>query len=222
MNKEAKAKDLMEKGWKAREAHEFEESEKLSLEAKALFEELKDWGNVVECLNHLAYLRKIQSFQFGQEAIEFAAEALRFAKEHNVKTALAERANSSVLKYAGEFETAEKFTRSFVVQMTENPAARADMRGDLAFILMRRGKLDEAREEIELAFKELEEGWEEERMPHKMIWKTKLLGYASLIAYNSGDVDKAERLAEEFYQLAKEHNLEMRLHEAESLLELFD
>ena len=103
----------------------------------------------------------------------------------------------------------------------ENSAARSEMLADLAFNLMRRGKINEGKEQIELAQKELEEGWNQERMPHKMIWKTKLLNYQSLIEYNLGNTDRAKELAEEMLKLAKENDLKTRSEEAKSLLELF-
>lgn len=216
------ALELMEKGWRARENYKFDKAEELLTRAWDLFKKEDDWSNVVECLNHLAYLRKVQSFRLSQEATKFAKKALEKAKEKKVQTTLAERANSSVLKYAGEFEKAEKHTRTFIENTPNDAAARADMRGDLAYILMRRGRLAQAQSEIELALAELEKGWEKARMPHRMIWKTKLLMYQSLIKYNSGEVEEAKQLAGEALKLSQENQLQMRQEEATTLLELFD
>lgn len=221
MTQQTDPKTLMEEGWKARENYEFEKSEKLLVEAKKLFEKLGDWKNVTECLNHLAYLRKTQAFRFNQEAIKYATKSLETANEKSLDAVLCHRANSSILKYAGSYEQAEAHTRTVIDNMSKNPAARADTRTDLAVILMRRGKIDEAKREIDLAEKELEEGWEKERMPHKMVWKTKLLMTSSLINYNLGNITDAKLQVAEAYALAEEHHLKMRLEEAKELLKLF-
>ena len=211
----------MEAGWKARENYEFVRSEELLNKAKTLFEEQGDFHNVTECLNHLAYLRKTQSFVLAKEAEKFAAESLTLASNKSLDPTLSHRANASVLKYAGEFEKAESHVKSVIEGMKTNSAARGDMQADLALILMRRGQINNALKEIELASKELEEGWEAERMPHKMIWKVKLLLTWSLIDYNLGKIEEGKNKALEAKKLAEENDLKMRLEEANATLELF-
>ncbi|MCX6784210.1 MAG: hypothetical protein NT141_04090 [candidate division WWE3 bacterium] len=214
-------KILMEDGWKARENYEFKQSEKLLTVAKSLFEKQKDWQNVTECLNHLAYLRQMQAFDLLVQGRKFAAESLTVARKESVDQALPNRANQTILRWLGEFEQADEFAKVLVNSINTNSAARAEARGSLALILMRTGKINEAKNEIELAFRELDEGWEKERMPHKMIWKTKLLIIASLIDYNLGNKKDAKIRAAKALALSKEHNLKMRLAEAEELLKLF-
>jgi len=211
---------LMEEGWKARERLDFAKSEFLLNEAKSLFEELEDWHNVTECLNHLAYLYKVKAFNDIKKASDCVSNSLRLCAQKKKDNTLSLRAASSIYKYAGEFEKAEKYLSEFI-ESQKNPAARGDMRGDLAYNYMRRGNLPKAKEEIELAIKELNEGWEKERMPHKMIWKTKLLMFKSLIFYNDGKIKDAKILAEQALALSKEHNLKMRTQEAQNLVTIF-
>lgn len=211
---------LMEQGWKAREDYRFPESEKLLTQAYNLFLSQGDYLNASECLNHLAYLYKTISFTNANLAKDHAQKALKLCQKHHIKDTLAFRANSSVYKYAGNFEKAEKYLLKFLEKET-HPAPRADILGDLAFITMRRGNIQKAQEIINEALGELEKGWEDERMPHKMIWKTKLLMYKSLILYNLDDKVEARKLAQEAQKLAKDNNLKMRLAESQELLKLF-
>ena len=221
MEKRKDPKQLMEEGWKSRENLNFEQAEKKLTKAKKLFEEQEDFYNASECLNHLSILKKMRGMELLREAVRLGLESLKLNEEKGNKTILSKRAVASSLKTLGEFEKAEKYIKAVVENMKENSTARSEMRTDLAFNLMRRGKINEAKEQIELAQKELEEGWENERFPHKVIWKTKLLNYRSLIEYNLGNIDIAKELAEEMHKLAKENDLKTRLEEAKSLLELF-
>ncbi|PIR43318.1 hypothetical protein COV24_03270 [candidate division WWE3 bacterium CG10_big_fil_rev_8_21_14_0_10_32_10] len=214
-------KQLMEQGWKARENLEFEKAEQLLNTAKKMFEEQKDFYNISECLNHLSILKKMQGGILIQKSVELAEESLKINEEHNTKAILSHRALASSLKTLGAFEQAEKHINTVVEDMKENSAARADMRADLALNFLRRGNIQNATEQIELAKKELEEGWEAERMPHKMIWKTKILMYQSLVEYNKGNKEKSKEWAVEAQKLAKEYNLKTRLKETELLLSLF-
>jgi len=211
---------LMEQGWKARGDYRFAESEKLLTTAYKIFLSQKDYSNASECLNHLAYLYKTISFENSNKAKDYANKALELCQKHHVKNTLAFRANASVYKYAGNFEKAEKYVLEFLKKET-NPAPRADMLGDLAFVTMRRGNIQKAKEIINEALSELERGWEAERMPHKIIWKTKLLMHKSLILYNLGKVGKAKIIAQNALELAKENKLKMRLAESQELLTTF-
>lgn len=213
--------ELMEQGWKAREDYRFAKSEELLTKAYDLFLSQQDYSNASECLNHLAYLYKTISFDNSIKAKNYANKALELCQKYDIKDTLAFRANASVLKYAGNFEKAEKYISKFL-EKEESLASRADVLGDLAFITMRCGNTHKAKEIIDQAIKELEQGWENERMPHKMIWKTKLLMYKSLILYNSDEVKEAKILAQEAQKLAQGNNLKMRLAEAQELLELFE
>lgn len=213
------AKYLMEEGWKAREALEFDKAEILLNEARKEFEALNDYSNVTECLNHLAYLYKLKAYWSGKKAVEYAKRSLETAKEKNAKTILSIRAVVSTLKYTGNFEEAYPYIKSFI-DSQENVAAKGDVEADFAFTTMRMGYPDEALKIINDSISHIEEGWEMERMPHKAIWMSKAYLFRGLINYNLGKKDEAKKDYNQALKYAKDADNKTRLAEAEDLKRL--
>ena len=215
-NRSEKAKSLMEKGWKAREAHDFERSEKLLISAKKEFEELGDWFNVTECLNHLAYLHKSLALKEGQEGLELARESLRVAKEKGTKTASVFRALLSLLDSAGNFEEAKLYVKE-LMEKVKNVAVRGDAKSHLAKFTLRSGDKVNAKVLIEEAIKDINEGWELERMPHKAIWLTGALMTKALINFNSGNLKEAKKDLEKAEEFAKQSESKSRIYQVSEL-----
>ncbi|MBD3365928.1 hypothetical protein GF360_01140 [candidate division WWE3 bacterium] len=214
------SKEKMEKGWKAREAHEFEEAEKLLREALEEFQEKEDWFNATECLNHLAYLKKIQSKLAAEEGFSLAKQGLELAEKHGSKKVHVYRSLRSLSDEQGRFEKALEYAEK-CLEGYENPMSRADMQSHIALYKMRTGRLEDAKELAEQALTTLETHWEEEREPHRSIWKTSALLVLGLIAYNGGFLDQAHDYGEEALELAEKADSKTRILQAKQFLDLF-
>ena len=107
-----------------------------------------------------------------------------------------------------------------MISNTKKTGDRADIRTDLALCYLRTGDKEEASQQIELAYNELESVFDEINTVHKYIWQTKILMFRGLINYN---LDKKDEAKEDFklaLQIASKHDLKMRLQAVEELLEL--
>jgi len=216
-----RAKELMEKGWKAREDLDFTLAEKLLTEAKSIFEELSDWYNVTECLNHLAYNDKLKSGTILDHGILLTKEAQAVVAEKNSKDTSVLRAEISLLSAHRQYEKALVVARQ-LLEESEKPANKADILRHIAEFELRTGKLEKAQKSIENAEELLDEGWEDEKEPHRSIWKVSLLLTKGLISYNTGDIDSARKQGQEALDLALEKDLKTRLTQAKDFLEMLE
>lgn len=213
------AKDLMEKGWQARENHEFEKAEELLTQAKSIFEREEDWFNVTECLNHLALSYKLQSIKLADKSVQTALASLETAKTNNTKTNLIYRNLMSAYDSAGNFEMALIYCEK-CLEDTSKPIIKGDLLSHKATYEMRIGKLNDAQTTIETALKLIEDGWQDEVEPHRSIWKCRSLLAKAIILFNANQIDKAKSAANEALQIAKSNNLKTRIEQAQNIVDL--
>lgn len=214
-----KAKKLMQEGSNDRENLDFEKAfTKLNL-AKDLFEKEKDWYNVTECLNHLAYTHKLISQQNLIEATKLCDTAQKIATNKKTKNASILRAKISVSSAATNYEESIK-TAKKLLKLYDKPANQADVLAHLADFYLRTGGKQKALITVDKALQLLEKGWKNEKDPERSIWKCKALITKSLILFNKGQLQFAKKYAEEALKLAKEHNLKSRVIQAEKVLNL--
>lgn len=216
-----KAKDLMERGWKTREELNFDEAEPLLKEAKTIFEQEKDWFNVTECLNHLAILEKLRAVHHNLAGMRYAEEANKVATKNNTERKLVLRALMSLASSAGLFERALKWGQEAIPLFTKD-TDRADILSHIANFQMRTGNISSALESIKEAELLMGKGYEDQREPHRSIWKSKILLTKALILYNNGNDTDAKKCFEEGYSIAKNQELKTRIAEAKALEPLFD
>ena len=214
------AKKLMEEGWKAREALDFDTAEKLLTRAKETFTAEEDWFNLTEALNHLAYTKKLRGATYINEGFEIAQESINLARKYKVNLPSPLRAALSLANAIGNFELEIKYCQEAVALMKAS-MFKADLMSHLALCLLRTGKVDEAEKIVVEAEELFKKNWEEEREPHRSIWKCKMLRTKGLILYNKGNLAAAKKLGEEAKQLAVEKDLKVRIVEAENFLALF-
>lgn len=214
------AKELMEKGWKAREALDFETAEKCLLEAKKIFEQDEDWFSLTECLNHLAYTDKLKAKKTLDHGLSLVIESLEVAQKKETREVLILRALISLLNAQGNFEEALKYAR-IVLDLYEKPINKADIMQHIAALELRTGRIDKAEVSIEKANELLNEGWENEKEPHRSIWKVSILLTKGLILYNKENLPEAKKIGEEALDLATKMDLKTRITQAQIFLDLF-
>ena len=214
------AKDLMEQGWKAREALDFEKADELLKMAMQLFEKNEDWFNVTECLNHLAYTEKVKAVHGFEAGIKLAEKSLKISEEKGTKKVLLLRALASLSAAVGNFEVAMKYAKESV-ELMQKPEDKADMNVHIAFYLLRTGKPDEALELINDAILVLEKNESEVRDPHISIWLTNAMVKKGCILYDLGRLDEAKKIGEEALKIEKEKDTKTRGVETEEFLKLF-
>lgn len=214
-------KQLMEQGWKAREALDFKTAEKLLNQAKVLFEKESDWFNVTECLNHLAYTQKLRASDELNSGFKLIDVAKEISCGNGTKDFLILRAEMSLLEAGGNFEKA-KIVAKYLLDNTEKPNVKADLLSHLATFSLRTGDVKDAEELIEQAdvFMRTSDGTEKDSV--KSIWKCRILLTKALIAYNNQNLEKARELVEEALTLAEANALSTRTTQAKELLELLD
>lgn len=211
----------MEKGWKAREDLKFKEAEKLLKEARKLFEQEKDWFNVTEAMNHLAYLKKTQSVHHNLEGLDISQEAAKVADKHNIKKLFVLRALMSLASSAGNFERALNYGME-ALPLYKKPADRADILSHIATFQLRTGKMKEAQKTIKEAESLFKKGKKDVGEPHRTIWESKMMLTKAMIMYNKGSEKKSKKMAEKALGLAKKHGLKTRIKEIEAFLEVFE
>ena len=214
-------KQIMEQGWKAREALDFETADKLLNQAKNIFEKNEDWFNVTECLNHLAYTQKLRAVVELDKGFKLISEATEIAKSKNTKEFLILRASMSLLDAKGNYEKA-KIIAEQLLEKAEKPNVKADFLSHLATFNLRTGNINKAKELIAQADKFMQDSEDIEKDPVKSIWKCKILLTKALVEYNNQSFDQARKLAKEALVLAKEKGLKTRFNQAEELLELLN
>lgn len=217
---EKSAKELMEQGWQAREAHDFDKAEKLLEQAYSIFIEQNDYFNATECLNHLGETQKIKAIVILEKAKKYVEDSFDLAKEKGSKIDLVLRAFMSVYATSGDYEAGLPYLQD-LLSRTGNPANRADYLSHLATYQMRMGDVTSAKISIDEAEGLIEEGWDSEREPHRSIWKTRILMTKSLVLYNMGDFENARNYAEKAVDIAREKDLKTRITQAENLLKIF-
>ena len=222
MNQEEikQAKDLMEQGWKAREALDFEKADELLNKAMQLFEKNADWFNVTECLNHLAYNEKVKAVHTLDSGIKLAEKSLKTAEENGTKKVLLLRALASLSEAVGNFEVAIKYAKEFV-ELMQKPEDKADMNAHIAFYLLRTGKPEEALELMNDSILILEKNESEVQEPHISIWLTNAMIKKGCILYDLGKLDEAKKIGEEALKIVKEKDLKTRDVKTEEFLKLF-
>ncbi len=214
------AAQLMEEGWKARENLEFEKAEKLLKEAKALFEKNGDWFNVTEALNHLAYTEKLKAAHSNLQGMQYAEKAREVALSHSIETGFVLRALMSLASSSGLFEQALGWAEKSL-HISTKPATKADILSHIATFQLRTGKLEEAEKTVNQAELLMEQGFEDEREPHRSIWKSRLLAAKALILYNKGKLREAEEYILGAQEVAEKQNLKTRMDEIKALRKLF-
>ncbi len=207
----------MERGWKARESLDFELAETLLKEAKSLFAQAKDWYNVTECLNHLAYTYKMQSDQLLNQGIAATQEAESISATRKTKPASVLRAKISLLSAKGLYEEALK-TAHQLLKTVDRPANKADVFQHIAMYELRTGHLTQAKKSIAKAEYLLAQGWEEEREPHRSIWKVSILLTKGLIYHNLRNPIEAKKCGKESLIIATTNNLQARAAQAEAFM----
>jgi tetratricopeptide (TPR) repeat protein len=217
----AQAKEIMERGWKAREDLQFDDAETLLNQAKSIFEELGDWYNVTECLNHLSYNEKLRAQHHTSAGISFVNQSMEISHTHTTKQQSVLRAQVSLLIAQGSYERALQIAKK-LFESYSKPANKADVLNHVALCELRTGHLDNAKASLTLAEKLLEEGWEEVTEPHRSIWKVSLLLTKSMTLYNSSDIADAKIVAKTALDLATHNNLKTRISQAQNLLDLLD
>ncbi|OGC50637.1 hypothetical protein A2716_03045 [candidate division WWE3 bacterium RIFCSPHIGHO2_01_FULL_40_23] len=221
MNEKLKyAKKIMEEGWKAREALEFEKAEKLLNEALKIFEEEGDHFNLIEATDHLAYSKKLKGLVLINEGLNLSIEALKTADERGMERALPLRAIMSLANAFGNFEVALKYCEE-ALPLFDKSMPKADILSHKATFLLRTGHIREAGRVIDEALKLCEKNWEKEREPHRSIWKSKALLTKGLILYNRKKLKEAREYGEEAKKLAQKKDLKTRLIEINLFLDLF-
>jgi len=213
------AKRLMEGGWKAREDLDFEKAEKLLTEAREMFEKDGDWFNVTESLNHLAYTQKLKAIQNNLRGMEYAKEAERLSTKYSTKKSSILRTLMSLASSLGLFEQALKWGKECLTQTTK-PLSEADVLSHIAVFQLRTGKLEESEKTINEAESLMQNNWNDEKEPHRSIWKSKILATKSLILYNKGHLEEAKIYIKNARKIAEEQNLKTRLAEIDSIAEL--
>ena len=214
------AKELMERGWKAREAHDFVEAEKLLLQAKELFEQQGDWFNVTECLNHLAYSHKIQATLHADKGRQLAEDSLELAGSKGTKTVHAYRALMSLLVSQANFEEEYIYAQK-CLELYNKPMNRGDVISHLALCALRRGDSQKALSLSAESLDLLNTHWEEEEEPHRSIWKISALLTRGLVLYNRGLLKESRALGKEALTMAREINNPTRILQAKNFLRLF-
>jgi tetratricopeptide (TPR) repeat protein len=212
---------LMEEGWKARENLDFNKAEKLLIEAKEMFEKVGDWFNVTEALNHLAYTEKLKAIHHNLKGMAYAKEAKRISEGHSTRKELVLRALMSLANSSGLYEQALRWGKE-CLKYFPGSASRADILSHIATFQLRTGYLAEAEKTINEAELLIDQGYEQEREPHRSIWKSKVLFTKALILFNKNTVREAKEYADRAYQIAKEQDLKTRQKEIQEIMELFD
>jgi tetratricopeptide (TPR) repeat protein len=223
-NKPADGKELMNKGWKAREALEFDESKKLLEQAKNIFASEGDWYNVTECLNHLVYLHKLRAYHENIRGIELAEESASVAQKHGSKDGSVMRAKMSIFIASGNYEEALKVAEKLFAKYdkTEKPLENADVATHLAVCKLRTGDITGAQKYVENALIQLDNFWDKGTEPHRSIWKVSALLTKGLVLFNMGKKAEAEKCGNDALKLAKAKDLKTRITQAGQFLALFD
>lgn len=214
-------KQIMEEGWKARENLDFEKAEELLTQALGMFEEVQDWYNVTEALNHLAYNEKLKAVHNILKGLEYANKSQMISEKYSTKKAGALRCLISLQSIAGLFEQALK-TGIACVNETTKPLPKSDILSHVATFQLRTGDLVSAEETINEAEELMTKHFEEEGEPHRSIWKSRLLATKGLILYNKNDKAGAKRYFTEALELAEKNNLKTRIEEIKMLIKLVD
>jgi len=170
MTKIEKAKNIMEKGWKAREILKFKKAEKLLYKANKMFEEESDWFNVTEALNHLAYNEKLKAVHHNLKGMKYAEESEKIANLYKTDNMLVLRALMSLGNSSGQYEKALKWAAKALPLFTKD-TDKADIKSHIALFQLRTGQKDKALNTIEQAESLMKNGYTTEGEPHRSIEK---------------------------------------------------
>ncbi len=212
------AKVLLEEGWKAREALDFDTAREKLTKSRETFEKAGDFRLVTEALNHLAYTEKLAAGQSANLALKLAKESENIAEKNNIDPILTYRAIISTAETAGLFEVSLKYAEK-ILPLLQKPILKGDLYAHIASLELRTGKLEQAGETIGKSLLLIEEGWDSEREPHRSIWKLKTMITQALIAYNMGNKTEAMETFHNARQIALEQDLKPRLAQIEILID---
>jgi tetratricopeptide (TPR) repeat protein len=215
------ALDLMEQGWNKREDLEFEKAEELLNKAYKIFHSEGDWFNSTEALNHMAYNDKLKAVKLLNKGLETAYSALSVSKEKSVKDELIYRAIISILSSLSRYEEALVYAKK-ILDRYESPASKADILSFIAMCELRTGNIEKAENTINESLMLLDEGWNDEREPHRSIWKCKILLTYGYILFNKDQKEKAMECGRQAHDLANSYALKTRAEEAHAFLKLFE
>jgi len=214
------AKKVMELGWQAREALEFEKAEQLLNQAKSIFQEQGDWFNVTECLNHLAYTEKVKASQSLIKGVAFANKALETANKNTTKLVHIYRVLFSLSVSLGNFEAALKWINEYLA-LQKKPEDVADAKANKALCLLRMGNAKDALALIDEALVTLQANASGIAEPHISLWLVAALLKKAVILYDTGQVAEADTVSSTALVLAREKNLKTRIVEIEEFRKNF-
>jgi len=207
---------LLEKGWRARERAMpfwFAVSWFLLQTARLIFRVVGDDYGLSEALNHLGILSKLRARRLLRQAVSYHRRAGKVRETTATWLNLA-----GVLIDSGLYEAAQAVLLRAIAGYTDNSAARGNARSHLSLVLLRCGQLENAVQQNAQALAEIGECWEEERLPHKAIWKCSALMTKARIQLAQGDQLAAVDTAEAALALSQEYHLVERTHQTKDLL----
>jgi tetratricopeptide (TPR) repeat protein len=213
------AKQIMEQGWKARELLDFVTAENLLNQAKEIFKQNEDWFNYTECLNHLAYTKKLKAAAELDEGLILVEEAKQVASEKLTKDTLVLRAEISLLEAKGNFEKA-KIIAQKLLETAQKPEVKADALSHLSTFNLRTGNIVEAEELINEAVTQMAMSTVIADDQVINIWRCRLALAQSIIAFNKNDISKALQFANQAKEIAEANALKPRLKQVETILNL--
>ncbi len=215
------AKELMQKAVIERESFNFDTAEQMLNTAKIAFTEQNDLYNVSECLNHLAYSKKLRAKQILSEGHALAKESFELTSNNNLKQQSSLRCLISLLTPQERYEEELKVCNK-LLELTSRPANKGDVLQHIAYSLLRTGKITEANLTIAQSLKMIEEGAKSEPESAINVWKSSSLITKALIEYNLGEIENAKKSAEEALKVAKSSVSKMRVKQAEAVLKLLN
>ncbi len=215
------AKKIMHEAVLLREALNFDEAYKLLDKAKGAFEDLADLYQASECINHIAYTKRLQAKLLLEEGHKLALEALNLTTTNSLKTGSAYRAVISLSSALEMFEQELTMSKKLLEQ-TVKPANKADIMQFISYAQLRTGDVNTAYQSIQQALSLINEGWETEVEPARSVWKSSILLTKSLIEYNLGKVQDSKQTATLALDVAKQSVSKARILQAEKLIQFLD
>jgi tetratricopeptide (TPR) repeat protein len=215
------AKKMMEEGWKAREALEFDTAERLLNSAKSLFENESDWYNVTECLNHLSYSEKLKAIHALKSGLDFARESLKIAQSNGTKEVGVHRALFTLLMTIGNYEKALGYIEKYS-SLQKRPEDLADAQTHKALCQLRMGNAPEALNTIDTALITLNKNESNVADPHISLWLVAGMLKKVIILYDLHREEESKKLALQALEIAKSKDLKTRIVEIEEFISIFD
>ncbi|MFH2019513.1 MAG: hypothetical protein ABII80_02790 [bacterium] len=208
-------------GLKLEKAVQVRESGKL-VESARLFTELVSQVRQTDGKVYLAVMAEyvIQLRLEGKEKIELAAELGEKLWREFPSEPMAIRSYVHPMVDLGGFEGAEELLRQMCAFFPDNSLRQGEAQAHLANVLMRIGKIDEAKKLILISTENIRkntsrESYVEQREAYALLVE-------ALVLRMSGDVVQAKKFAEEALEVARRGKAVFRIKQAEEVLKLFD